>query len=76
MKPPSESTPLTELMIDTGTSEPNIAKTLSNHHEAQSLDEGCNKEAPYSKGDMRKVIQLVSTHHSCPKRRQRKTSGD
>ena len=63
------TTPLTEMMIDTGTSEPVVQKPYPfnmKHYQ------GWNREATYSKSHMRKQINLVSGHHSSTKRRWRK----
>ena len=63
-------TPLMEMMIDTGASEPVLQKPYP------ITGKGGNREATYSKSDMRKPIQLVNTHHSCPKRRWTKMPSD
>ena len=50
-----------------------IIEALSDCHEALSMGKRWNREATYSKSDMRKLIQLVSTYYSCTKRRWRET---
>ena len=70
------TTPLKEMMIDTGISEPVLQKLYPSCHKTLPMDEGCNRKASYSKSDMRKLIKLVSTHHSSPKKRWRKMLSD
>ena len=53
-----------------------ITKTLSNCHETLSVGKRWNRKATYSQSDLRKLIQLVSTHHSHTKRRQSETFSD
>ena len=70
-------TPLTKMMIDTGTSELVSQKPypIAMTH-CQWVKDEIEREATYSKSDMRKPTQLVSTHHSCTKRRWRKMLSD
>ena len=66
------TTPLTEMTIDIGTSEPVSQKPhpiVMKHY--QWIKNEIEKTSQ-SKINTRKLIKLVSIHHSCPQRRQRK----
>ena len=63
------TTPLTEMMIDTGTSEPVSQKPylIVMKHYQWVKDE--IEKLSNSKDNTRKSIKLVSTHHSCPQKK-------
>ena len=66
------TTCLTEMTIDTRTSEPVSQKTVPNCHETIPMGKRQNRETTCSKGHMKKQIELLSAHHSHSKRRWRK----
>ena len=63
------TTPLTELTIDTGDSEP-VSQKL--YPIAMKNYQWVNRKTTHSKGYSQQQIQLVSTHNCSPKRRWRK----
>ena len=68
------TTPLTEMTIDTGTSEPVSQKPypIAMKHYKWVKDE--NKQTSDGESNTRKSIKLVSTHHSCSQGQWRETS--
>ena len=58
------TTPLTEMTIDVGTFEPVSQKAIPNGNETLQMCQRQNKHTPDGKSNMRKLIKLVSTHHS------------
>ena len=64
------------MTIDTETSEPVLQRPypITMKHYQWVKDE--IEKLSNSKGDMTRLIKLVSAHHSCPKRRWRKMLSD
>ena len=65
------TTPLTEMTINTGDSEP-ISQTIPYSNEELPMGKGRNRKTTHSEGHLQQQINLVSTHNCNPKRRWRK----
>ena len=55
--------PLTEMIIDTGTSDPVSQKPLPDCNEKLSMGKRRDREIIHSKGHLQQSIQLVCTNH-------------